>query len=973
MLSLKVWTPVWVIVSMAVFLSPARSGEPTAEDAAFARNLLRRGFPDLAETVFRRISEKADHSDLQARGERGLIDVLRYQAEKERDPGRKKRLFDEAIRRYRSFLADRKDPLALFYLAELLKAKGLDFTREIKRTGKGKKEALQKEAVSAFREAIALLQEYLESLQKEMKNQEIDSLPPEDRERYRIAKFTRAELHFHMAQVYDGAGEKRGDWLRKADALFHAFQWDDEDSALAYLAYILRGRIAQELKDFGKAIDFYNIVLRLPEPEEAGPKAKRMRDRLRIMAYHRILEALVLAGKPDQVDAVAKAMEREYPDCIEDRFVDPLSGRAAVLEKAKALQARGKLNEAMREVARVVEKGGAMMESGLALLGGWGLGTGAGVEVSLLLLQAEGLARSGKGKKAVEAYENAIARLQTAEDWKAYGVQAWAGLGAVYAARSMMIEAGLAYQKGDQVAQRFLQGKARSAFRTDRMRQIWDLGARCAYHAYLAFKDVWRQGKEGNEIRRESLKARWVKQRNRLVTTYPDSEFATHLWYFTGRDLLRAGNLREAIEAFQRLEKTSMYYPAACTGIGQAYFKIFEKERAGLPKGKPSSRPGEKAATPVPSPRLSGHLTRAEGAFREGLEAVSRRGEDTVLSPAKLKEVRACAVFYLGRIAKERADWAGVVDTLRGFEETHEEMPQLILPSAFIRLLAYIRMGDPRGVEEMVRVMEGVDERLAEKEGREMPHGTVLAGYRFAGRFFAGQADRFRERDPEAREEAARKAAEYLWLWVEGDLFPNLGKVAPDRGVQDLEAVGACLFKAGDVSKALRCYKTILKQWGRRLNGGKRSRFQRALGECHIRLNQWGEALDLFQRIYDAEKSESLAEKLVQIRMELGDRSLLAGEPAKGHLHYDEALKLFALLLGKKDLPNSVRWWRWKFDVWRILFKKGRFKEIVNQIENAKGQYPSLGGPDLRARILDLQDKAKELAGTRLPKKRKPK
>jgi hypothetical protein len=60
--------------------------------------------------------------------------------------------------------------------------------------------------------------------------------------------------------------------------------------------------------------------------------------------------------------------------------------------------------------------------------------------------------------------------------------------------------------------------------------------------------------------------------------------------------------------------------------------------------------------------------------------------------------------------------------------------------------------------------------------------------------------------------------------------------------------------------------------------------------------------------------------------------------------------------------PDKREWWKWKLAVWEIMYKKGDYKDIVQQITKAKMMYPELGGKKTRAGIDDVFKRAKEKA-----------
>ncbi|MHC4597457.1 MAG: hypothetical protein ACYS47_00480 [Planctomycetota bacterium] len=959
-------------VACGVLAASAPVALADSEDYDFGQGLLKRRWYEMAEQVFRNLSKTGATQELRNRGELGLINVLKVRAENESDPEKKKALFDEAIEKYKDFLKGKTDPQALFNLAELLKSKGVDFTREIKLAEEEEaKKGLIKEAHTAFEEAVNLVKDFLDKIQSKMGEGGIESLKADEVEQLRNAMFNHADLHYLMAQVFSGSQEKKVEILNKAVILFEEFIWEFEDFGQAYLGYIQMGRCFVEMKEYGKALDQYQNVLLVPLPRDengrvvASAQQRLMRDRLRIMAYYRILEALVLAKKFEDALTKANDMETEYPNCIQDSFADPLSGRAAILEKAKALAGLGRVSEAISEAVNVVDKGGWYMQVGMKLLGDW-VAQDPKAGVRIILLQAEGLYRTQKFNRSIMAYQNAIDKIDTKEKLKEFGTQAWVDLAQVYAARELFYEAGLAFQEGERVAQIFLEGLSKSGLREEALKNLWDKAAECSYKAYRAFKLAWeatKRGKRGSD----ELKEIYSGQRKHLTQRYQDSVYAKNLQFFAGQDHLRTGKFLEAVSAFMNVDKTSEFYETSLVGIGQAYFKEFsarkeeeEKKWLAIPVEK---RPAELKL----SSSVTGYLDRAQQnleAYIKITETKPVEGEDAI---ARRRTLFGYTYFFLARVYTEKEDWKKVVETLEGFEEEYKDKPDLVLTAVFLKLRAYYRQQRARLVEDMLRVMEDVDEALRPVEKRQKKHQYLIIGYQLAGAIYSEMAAEAKKKhEREAYQEYNEKAAEYLWIWLESSILADIGASAPGQVIGRLDAVGIKMFKAGEFQKAAQIYETILMkpQLATMLNEDQTIRFKRKIGDCYIELAMWEKALDVFKEVYEKKKLAMFLEKLVLIYTKLGDKFSDAGDAQNANNNYDEALKLYNVVLGR-DEPEKVQWWEWKLAVWNIMFKKGEYRRITKQITNASLLYPTLGGTKMKPLIEKLLDNAKELAGSR--------
>lgn len=962
------WAPclVWMCALALLLGAATQAGaEENQEEYEFGKGLLKRHWFDMAQKVFRDLTSSGASQDLRNKGELGLIDVLKTQAEAEEDPELKKKLFDEAISKYKNFLKGNTDPQALFNLAELLKSKGTDFTTQIRlSTDEEEKKTLIKEAHDAFEEAVGLVKNFLDKINEKKDKVGMEGLSEEEQNQRRNAMFNHADLHYLMAQVFEGSKEKKVEILRKADLLFEEFIWDYEDYGQAYLAYIQRGRCAVEMEEYGMALDLFATVLLVPLPEDASPAQRTMRDRLRILAYYRILEALVLAKKYEDAVARAEQVEQEFPNLIEDSFADPFSGRAAVLEKAKALAGLGRISEAIQEAVRVVDKGGYYMQVGMKLLGEW-VAQDPKAGVRIVLLQAEGLYRTMKFERAIVAYQNAIDKIETDEERKEFGATAWMDMGNVYAARELYYEAGLAFQEGERVAQIFVRQMPRSTLSED-LQGVWDQAAENAYKAYRAFKLAYDESKSGRK-ESEFLKRLYSDQRNFLTTRYTDSVYAKNLSFFAGQDLLRQGRNLEAVSQFMQVEKRSDFYETALVGIGQAYFKEYDRMKGEEEAAAAQKNKGVVPADFKPSSDALDYLGKSEQNFNEFIQLANTKTVEGDEAVNRRRTLFGYTYFFLGRIHSERHAWEKVLETLKGFEEDYKDKPDLVLTASFLKLQAFYKLGKAREVEDMLRVMEEVDDVIrSQDKSRTKRHQYVIMGYQYAGAIYGDLAAQAKKNhEPEAYQMYNEKAAMYLWTWVQNDILADLESADPAQAVNRLDAVGIKQFKSEEYDKAAMIYKIILEKLGDVLNPDQQMRYKRAMGDCYMKQEKWDLALEIYKELYEAnDKKLFFVENLVECYTKLGDRFRDAGDVPNANLNYDEALKLYQLIM-RKDEPEKRQWWEWKYAVWSIMLSKGEAKDVVKQIQNAELLYPMMGGPDLKGKIKKLQDDAKELAGRR--------
>jgi tetratricopeptide (TPR) repeat protein len=945
-------------------VSPRGAAAVDKDDFEFARGLLKRRWYDLAEKVFRELSQKGDSQDLKNKGDLGLIDVLKKRAEDESDAAAKKKYFEEAIAKYKDFLKGKTDPQALFNLAELLKTKGTEFTTQIRLAEKEEdKKNYEKEAATAFEEAVGLLKDFIEKMEKVKadKGGELENLTEEEQEQLRNAMFSHADLHLLMGKVYEGQRDKKIEALKKADELFEKFIWEFEDYGQAWLGYLKRGQCQVEMEEFGKALDLINTILLSEEEEGLTAQGKTMRMRLRAMAYYRYLEALVLAGKKDPKkyeEALTKAaqMEAEYKNVLDDTFADPDSGRMAILEKAKALAGLGKYTEAILEAVRVVDKGGDTIQFGMKLLGEW-VAQDPTVGPRINLLQAEGLFKQAQHAKAIAAYQDALDKLASEKELQEHAPKAWKGLAEVYASREQFFEAALAWLEAERVAQVFLKGGKEP-------KDLWDVAAQSCYEAYRNYKFAYERG---TGKKSEYIANIYRKQVTALTSRYPDSPWAKNLLFFSAQDKLKAGDYLGAIEDYRRVDPVSEYYEFALVGIGQAWFKEYERMKTDEVAKQTKAKPDLKAEQVVLPPETLAVLDKA----RESLEAYQKLAADKKVegdeAEARRRLLNSLSTFFLGRVWDEKADWKKVLETLGSFEEKYKEDLNLVTTACFLRLRAHYQLKEARPAEDMLRLMEEADGKYRDKEEKEKGKRPkvsqyVIIGYQFVGNLYSDLAAKAKAaHEPEAYRENNEKSAEFLLRWIEADILGG-ENLDPSKAVGRLDAVGIKLFNAKNFDKASLLYDVILKKFGDGLDENQLVRYSRALGNCYMELKEWEKARDIYLELYEKKKTPLYIESLVVIYTKLGDKYSDEGQVKKANETYDEALKLYTVIMREGDQPDKKSWWEQKLSVWNILYKKGEYSEVVMQVQNAELLYPTLGGPALKEAIKALQNKAKERA-----------
>jgi len=932
--------------------NPALAGK---KDYEFARGLLKRKWYDMAEKVFRELADKGENDELRKKGLLGCIEVLKKRAEDEPDPEKKKKLFNEAIKRYKDFLSGSADINAQFNLAELLKTKGKEFI-DLARDEEDPKEKakLQKEAQEAFVEAVDLIKGFVDKMEEiKEKKGGIDGLSNEEKDQAQRGSFYHAELYYEMAKIYEGSRDKKMEFLNKAIVLFEEFLWDWEEFVSAFHAYVKKGLCYLEMGQFEQAIEAYRSVIIGIDLTDARPAMLRLAEVLHKKAYFRIIEAFNRAGKFDQALREAAKLEEAFPKIIEDDALNFSDGRFALMEKAKAYAGKGEYSSAIATVMPIVKMGGGHARLAVRLLSEWGARDPT-ASVEVLFLQGEGNFQSQEFAKAIEAYEETIAKLTTPEEIKVFGSRTWHQIGLAYAFLGRYYEAGLAFEEGERVW-----GEGRKPKEGE---EHW--GSACAYRGYSAFKREYGISKS------PFIKEVYSEKRIQLTTKYPDSKYAKNLQFFAAQDKMREDKFLEAVDLFARVDKISEFFEDAQSRIGRCFFGQYELLRKehedALQKSNPKKFAELKAADKLTPPekalrylkdseaKLLGFIELTKTVPTTGLEHKSRR-----------RKSLAITLFYLGRVFDERADFVNVLKYLEDFETKYKDIPDMVLPASFLRLRAFFLNKDGRGAEDMLRIVVSTDGQLRAqaKPPRKKVHIYVLIGYQLAGKLFSELSNKAKmDGETELAEEYSQKAADNLWKWIKND--PKLlggDNVDIARAFGKLDAVGIRLFKAGEYDRAAMIYDTILRKFSEGLSDKQARLASIKLGDCYTKMENWAQGQAIYEALFEKKPSLVFIEKLVFIYTRFGDKLKKDRKEKEANQLYDKALALYGKLL-KPPKPEKRDWWSWKLDVWNIMFKKGNFKEIVEQIKKIKMMYPELGGTKNRKGILEIEKQAKEKA-----------
>jgi tetratricopeptide (TPR) repeat protein len=574
------------------------------DDEAFARELSRFGYPDLASDLAAKIKT------VRGTATSGILDIdLKFdQAMRERDVKKRVALLMEVVKLKEAFGEQNKGTdvgdEVLQSLPDNYRVIGESIAAAIQTEQDPKAvEQMRTDGHELFKRAERALNLSLADLEKKKKAEEEKAVAdqqdpfaePEEGEaarKYKITLYSQIRTAYFHALLLEPTDPDRTVYLNRALSQFQEFQFDYAQDYLCYEGFIYEGLCHAALGNLDAAISSFDAALHLRDnfertagswdlPKEAGD----------IVSNAALQKMMVLSKKGDDKAAIATA----------DDFLNTFRGAEGSLKGLAVLAAKADACQRTGDTAALEATAKKLLELDPQGLGGQKakelLGTGGGAGGGGLfatLSDAEKAVQRGELDLAVSMCQRVLAAARGSKDQQSASAQACLLIGIVQAQQSRMAEAVVAWETA---FDRFPQGEATPD-------ALWR-----AANGYLA---LFQQEARG------IYKARSRETLQKLVDKYPKSQNAQMAVLFDVRGLESEQKFLEAAKAAEAIAENSPVYGEAQYRAGNDYANHV---RVLLSKDKKAD---VKALVKSAEDRLKSARTKLDGAAKDTLDENAR-------------------------------------------------------------------------------------------------------------------------------------------------------------------------------------------------------------------------------------------------------------------------------------------------------------------------------------------------------------
>jgi tetratricopeptide (TPR) repeat protein len=804
------------------------------DDYEFANGLIQVGYLDLAKEVFSEIKANTKASgEERAKGELGLIRVLKAEAEKEPDPDKQQDAFDKAIKALKGFiqtystLKEAKD--ARYDLGILLQTKGKYLTKQAQKTGDTKYREI---AAEALKESIELFKSTIEAEKGKVKvkkggeegEEGEEGEGEEATEDFLKSSCYYFESMYYLGICYDKSSTERTTHLKKAITLIEEFAWQNEGGIAAYYAYMTQGHCYIALDKFDEAITAYDTVCSLPNDKEyAGAKSIRQRG---------FLAKAEGCNSGERFNDALKTTQQylsDYPG--EEERHGPI-GLGILLEQAKSYAGIGDIGNALTLAQEISDQGGFWGREAQYFIGT--LPIGGKVPTKTAFSVAEGHRKRSNLGKAIDSYQQAVDGGESEEDFKTLIPKAWYNLGACY------FEEGLY----DAAAEVWTQG-------SELKKGDKELLAENAYWAMRAFQEM------KNETKNKDHEEAYKKARTAVTSRFADSKFVKDgtLQFLEGKDLIKANKFDESVAVLGKMSPDSPKYERAQVEIGVCYYK----QGTEAVKGKNDDTKSRDK-----------YFKMAKDQFKKCFDYA----ENNPLTDAEKQSEReaslANAKFYAASMSADLKEWDEVHKYAEEFvnHPVYSKQRNLVAALYHHQVKAYCKQKE-KNTEKAIELFEktkadptlqnsGYLEPMAKLIGINLNNDLSKSDEnlkKWKKELESASGNKKKDLEEKIAQEQKKVkeqeplAAEYLYYALSNEKKPD-----PPTA----NTVGNLLYKLKDFDKAAQMYKIAYKE---NKDPKERANLEVKLASCLVASQRWFEALPIYRELFKRRSKDPVVMK----------------------------------------------------------------------------------------------------------------
>ena len=919
------------IVAGTVGLEPAFGQSEKVlgrDDAAFAREIYRKGWSDLAASLCDTIEKSGRTTGDAAVGLKALHLDLRYDlARDEPDPIKRKDLL-------KTILKEKEELIHQYPTTKVAEDATTSLPDMYRSIGEAITVAIQKEkepglVVQLRAEGEKIYNQAEEQFKTRLEELSLDHSTPEQERNYQNLLFNLPRTYYYHSLLYPEGEWKKKDLLEKAVEGFQVFGLDYQETLLNYEGMILMGLADKDLGKNQEALSDFDEAIKLAEFFEKDAKGVfqvplDVADTVSAAVLQKVLFQTELKDYAGAAET-AKKFFQTIPDAYRTYV-----GLAVLGAQGDAELAGGDAKATAETAKLLVEKGkGTKWEAKGRDLQGRLIGAGGGsIDAANMLSIAGQYASQGKDQRALEILHQAIAGAKGTPKEANVSCEAYLVIGGVFLQRGpgWAFEAALAY---DTAAERW--PKAEKA-------------PEAVYQAMLCYSRM------NGDDKRPWFKKRVDERLKTLATQYPTSPRAFYAQLVEGGDLEREAKYLEAARVYEQVQPGTPSYLEAQFRAGNAYFR----QAYALCQAKKEGEAGQyvkQAETMLKKSR-----TDLEGAVEAtmDLEAQSRFGNLSFQARAAL------AQLYLMECVNKPAE---VLKVLEGVDERFADDAEKVGTAWTFRISALEKQGK---LDEAVALLDALVKRDANSRAIGPAAGMIARALDRRAQELDAQ------KKPRESDEQSKRAAAYYSM--SGRALARTGQARSSDINQVADRLFAFALKFNEVpekwdyfvgwqpsrSREAGLWKDAEDLYTVALGLAPSYQNQIKLGRVLGFQGHYPEAAAVLARLFDTEKimvqptdggppklNAQLANEKKELYMaylEWGVASLEAAISEKDPELFVRADEIFGNVLrtSKADRPE---YWHAKNQQLRSLIQQGKYKDAKLAMNTIERENTVLGAP----------------------------